>query len=168
MASFVRGAAAPRVQWTPEEAGRFAAARDIALLKACSDDRRLLATALRLRFVSLVHTDGMPSVRVRGAAHHPHTSPMPITQKERRAELGAGRHEQKNHAGSRVAPRVPRQPRVKYEIPASAPASAPRRPRVHAGLPRHIWEIDEGTGGNFRLSSTWTQGSTRGILASLP
>ena len=53
MASFLRNAAtaaAPRVEWTPEEAGRFAAARDVAMLREFAKDRKLLAAARRLQF----------------------------------------------------------------------------------------------------------------------
>jgi hypothetical protein len=51
MASLLGRSVAARSPWTPEECGRYAAARDIAVLAALADDRRLLAFARRLRLI---------------------------------------------------------------------------------------------------------------------
>lgn len=81
MASLLRAAAAAAVparpDWTPEEAGRYAAARDVALLRAFADDRRLLATARRVQWFVLPAkvghdgADGQPSARAGGRARPP-------------------------------------------------------------------------------------------------
>ena len=52
MASLLGRSLAARSPWTPEEAGRYAAARDIAMLAAFDTNRRLLRVARRLQLGS--------------------------------------------------------------------------------------------------------------------
>ena len=63
MASFFGRSLAARSPWTPEECGRFAAARDVALLAALADDRRLLVLVKRLQLSG----SGLLSSAKRGA-----------------------------------------------------------------------------------------------------
>jgi hypothetical protein len=63
-----RRSSAARSPWTPEECGRFAASRDLALLAALADNRRLLKLARRLQFLPQAQHPGVVHGGVAGAA----------------------------------------------------------------------------------------------------